>query len=278
MATAHFSHDAIRKPPSRWRSLWRAPHRINERTRYGVAGVLVVLALWEAASRTGLVKSVLISRPTDVIATGINEFSTGAIWPDLKATVSVWGIGFAISAVIGVTLGLAIGLLRRFGLIANPWLNALNVAPDLAFVPILILWFGIGLTFKLVLVMLTGTFYIAVNTLAGVRSSEARFLRVADSFGASRSRTLRTVILPGSIPYIVTGLRQGGARTIIAVIVAEFVSANQGIGFMISLSASFLDTSKVMFGIALLAILGFAVSEILGRVERRFDAWRPERH
>ncbi len=242
-----------------------------------MAGVVIVLALWEIASRTGIVKSVLVSKPSDVIATGINEFTTGAIWPDLKATVSVWGVGFLISAVIGIALGLAIGLLRRFGLIANPWLNALNVAPDLAFVPILILWFGIGLTFKLVLVMITGTFYIAVNTLAGVKSSDARLLRVADSFSASRSRILGTVILPGSIPYIITGLRQGGARTIIAVIVAEFVSANQGIGFMISLSASFLDTAKVMFGIALLAILGFAVSEILGRVERRFDAWRPVR-
>ena len=250
-------------------------HRISERVWFGIAGVAFVLVLWEFVSRAELVNSVLISRPSAIITTAIDEFTSGTIWPDLWATLSVWVIGFSISAALGISIGLLSGRFRRFRYIADSWLNAINVAPDLAFVPILILWFGIGLTFKIVLVLLTGTFYIAINTLAGVRSAEGHYLRVAESFGASETKVLRSVILPGSMPYIMTGLRQGGARTIIAVIVAEFVSSNQGIGFMISLAGSFLDTARVMFGIAILAILGFLVSEVLGHFEKRFDAWRP---
>jgi ABC-type nitrate/sulfonate/bicarbonate transport system permease component len=257
----------------------RRPHLpwISERAAYGIAGLVALLVIWEAVSRAQLVKSVLISSPSAVAKTAADEFTSGAIWPDLWATLSVWVIGFAISAVLGIGIGMLSGRFKRVRYVADSWLNFTNVAPDLAYVPILILWFGIGINFKVVLVVLTGTFYIAINTLAGVKSAEGRFLRVANSFGASEVTTLRTVILPGSIPFIITGLRQGSARTIVAVIVAEFVSANQGIGYMISLSGSFLDTPKVMFGIVILAVLSLSVSQILGQVERQFDSWRPSR-
>jgi NitT/TauT family transport system permease protein len=252
--------------------------RVSQRARYGIAGFVCFIAVWEVVSRAEIIKSVLISSPSAIAAAAIDQFATGAIWPNLYATLSIWVLGFVLASILGIGIGLLSGRFRRFRYVADSWLNATNVAPDLAFVPILILWFGIGATFKIVLVLLTGTFYVAVNTLAGVKSAEGRFLRVGRSFGASETRLLRTVILPGSIPYIITGLRQGAARTIVAVIVAEFVSSNQGIGFMIALSGSFLDTAKVMFGIAILAILGILVSETLGQIERRFDAWRPPVH
>jgi NitT/TauT family transport system permease protein len=247
---------------------------LGARYRYGFLGLAVVIILWEVASRADLIKSVLVSSPTAVVTAAVEDISNGTIWPDLWATLSVWVLGFVIASVIGIAIGLASGRFRRFRLVADSWLNALNVAPDLAFVPILILWFGIGLQFKVVLVILTGVFYVAINTLAGVKSAEGRFLRVAESFGASETRTLLTVILPGSVPYIITGLRQGAARTIIAVIVAEFISSNRGIGFMILVSGSFLDTANTMLGIVILASLGLIVSEVLGWVEGRFDVWR----
>lgn len=248
---------------------------VSERVAYGIAGVLVVILVWQLAAQMHLVKTVLVSSPTAIVAAGAQEFETGAIWPDMYATFSIWFLGFIIASALGIVIGLVSGRFRRVRVVADAWLNATNVAPDLAFVPILILWFGIGAEFKLVLVVLTGTFYIAVNTLAGVKSAEGRFLRVADSYGASEVRTFRTVIVPGALPYIMTGLRLGSGRTIIAIIIAEFVSSNQGIGFMISVASSFLETGKVMFGILLLAALGFLISEVLGQLEHRFDAWRP---
>lgn len=244
---------------------------------YGIAGVVIVLAIWQGVTNLHLVNSTLLSSPTAIVQAGFDQITTGALWPNLEATLMVWVIGFAIASVLGIAIGIFSGLFRRFRAVAEPWLNAINVAPDLAFVPILILWLGIGLKFKIVLVVLIGVFYVAVNTLAGVRSTEGALVRVAQSFGASRARTIRTILLPGSVPYIVTGLRQGAARSIIGVIVAEFVSANKGIGFMISLAGNFLNTPLVFFGIALLAILGFVISVLLGIVERHFASWRPVR-
>ncbi|HYM51805.1 MAG TPA: ABC transporter permease [Candidatus Limnocylindrales bacterium] len=251
---------------------------VNERALLGMAGVAGVLIVWEAAVRLGLVKSVLISRPSAVAAAGLDAFTSGTIFPAIGATLIVWVAGFTLASVAGIALGLLGGISLRFRYLVTPWLNISYVAPDLAFVPILILWFGIGLGFKIVLVFITAVFYIAINTLAGVEASEAKFLTVAHSFNASRLLVMRTVTLPGSVPYIITGLRQGASRAIVAVIVAEFVSSTQGIGFMIAVSGQFLETANVMFGIVLLAVFGIAVNEVLTRIDRRFDAWRPARN
>jgi NitT/TauT family transport system permease protein len=216
----------------------------------------------------------LMSRPSAIAVTAYQEFAGGTIWGNLEATLSVWLVGFLIASAIGIAIGLLSGVFRYVRYITDPLLNATNVAPDLAFVPLLILWFGIGFRFRLVLVLFIGVFYVAINTLAGVKNTEGRWLRVAQSFGASRMRTFRTVLIPGSMPYIMTGIRQAGSRCLIGAVASEFIAGNKGIGFMISLAGSFLETSTVMFGILLLAVLGVLLSEIIGFLEHRFDAWR----
>ena len=248
----------------------------RERLVLGVIGILLVLVAWELASRLGLVRAILISSPSAVAAVGWAELQRGRIWGDVWATVSVWALGFTVAAVVGVAIGLVAGRYRRAGYLADPWLNALYAFPDLALVPVFILWFGIGLTFKVFVVVLAAVFFVAVNTLAGVRSTERRFVDVARSFGAGRGRVFWTVILPGSVPFIVAGMRQGAARAIVGVVVAEFISSNRGIGYLISVSGATLNTPRLMFGIVILAILGIAVGELLRRVERRFERWRPE--
>ena len=151
---------------------------------------------------------------------------------------------------------MAAGWFRRVSYVAGPWLNFVYAAPDLAFVPMFILWFGIGVTFKVWLVFLASLFFVAINTMAGVHATEERFLNVARTYGASRKTLFQTVVLPGSVPYIITGLRQGAARAVVGVVVAEFVSSNQGIGFMISIAGATLNTPRVMLGVVLLAALG----------------------
>jgi ABC-type nitrate/sulfonate/bicarbonate transport system permease component len=250
----------------------------NERVWLGASGLVALLAIWEAVVRLHMVKSVLISSPSAIAAAGVAAFSDGTIFPAIGATLFVWIIGFALASAVGIALGILGGVSLRFRYLITPWLNITYVAPDLAFVPILILWFGIGMGFKVVLVFITAVFYVAINTLAGVEASEAKFVTVARSFSASRLQILRSVTLPGSVPYIITGLRQGASRAIVAVIVAEFVSSTQGIGFMIAVSSQFLETANVMLGIVLLAVFGVAVNEVLTRIDRRFDAWRPARN
>jgi ABC-type nitrate/sulfonate/bicarbonate transport system permease component len=151
-------------------------------------------------------------------------------------------------------------------------------APDLAFVPIFILWFGLGFIFKVWVVFLGVIIYVALNTIAGVHATEDRFLAVARTYGASRLMTFRSIVLPGSVPYIMTGLRIASGRAIVGVIGAEFISSNEGIGFLISISGTTLQTSRVFVGIILLAAFGVLLNEVLGRIEKRFDAWRREVH
>lgn len=261
-------------PATRVRS---APLRFydrHERLVMGTLGVLIVLALWQVLVMVGLVKEVLMSTPVEVGRTLYTLFRQGTIWPNLGATVLEFGIGFTLAAVAGIVIGLVAGWYRIASVIATPWLNVLYAAPELALVPIFVMWFGIGLTFKVWLAFVATMFVVSVNTIAGVHSTEARYLDVAQTYGAGRLRTFRTVVVPGSVPYIMTGLRQGTGRAIVGVIAAEFISANKGLGFFVSLSGQTLNTPAVMAGIVVIAAFGIIVGELFRRIESLFDKWR----
>jgi NitT/TauT family transport system permease protein len=240
----------------------------------GLTGFLVVLVIWELAVELELVRAILISSPSAVFATAVDEFARGEVWNDISISLVEYLGGMAFAIVIGFPIGIAGGWSERMGAIINPWLTALYVTPVVALVPVFILWFGIGVAMKIFVVFLVAVFPIAINAVAGVRAAEHRFVRVARSFGASRTHLFRTVILPGTIPFFFTGVRQASGRALVGVVVAELIAANQGIGFMISLAGSTFNTSKVMFGIVLLALFGVFVGRLLERVEGRFESWR----
>ena len=275
MAATAQQYDVLR--PGRASTL-RRWYRANQRLLLGIAGLLLVLVPWELLARFGMVKSVLIGSPTAVVRTFVNEVQLGTLWGDVTATLEVWIVGFTIAAVSGILIGLLAGWFKRASYVANPWLNVLYAAPDLAFVPIFILWFGIGFTFKVWIVFLAAIFFIAINTMAGVHATEERFLAVAKTFGASRMTIFRSIVLPGSVPYIMTGLRQGSGRAIVGVVAAEFISSNQGVGYLITVSGQTLNTPRLMVGIVMLAAFGIATSEVLSRIEKHFDVWRREAH
>lgn len=253
-------------------------YRDHQRLMLGIAGVLLVLVPWELVSRLGWVREVIASSPTLVIEQLVEEFQRGAIWGHTWASFRVWAIAYSIAAVLGILLGLVAGWYRRASLITVPWLQILYAAPDLAFAPIFILWFGLGLTFKVWLVFFGVIIYVTLNTIAGVHATEERFLSVARTYGASRLMVFRSIVLPGSIPYIMAGLRIASGRAIVGVVGAEFVSAHEGLGFFISISGTTLQTSRVFVGVILLASFGIILNEVLGRIERRYDAWRREVH
>jgi NitT/TauT family transport system permease protein len=280
-ANAEIAVDRPKRAPAKSRRGRNRVHRLylnHQRLFLGICGILLVLVPWEILVQIGAVKRVLLSSPTLVGGALVREFSAGTLWPHIWATMFVWIIGFSVASVIGILLGLVAGWFRRARYVAQPWLQALYAAPDLAFVPIFILWFGLGVVFKVWVVFLGVIFFITLNTMAGVQATEGRFLNVAKTFGASRAKTFRTIVLPGSVPYIMTGLRQASGRAIVGTVGAEFISANQGLGFVISVSGQTLNTSRVMVGIILLATFGIITNELLGRVERRFEVWRRDVH
>ena len=180
-----------------------------ERERWLIGGgmLVFVLAAWEAAPATGLIDPLFTSSPSRVVAAGAEMFSSGEIWPDIyiSATEFIWGYLAAIA--VAVPFGLLIGWYRRAQYFFGPFIDMMNAVPRITFLPILILWFGIGIWSKLAVVFLGAVIPVAIATASGVRTNEARFLRVAKSFGASPIKLFTSIIVPGTRPFIFTGLK-----------------------------------------------------------------------
>lgn len=249
--------------------------RPSERLVFGLIGFVVVLSVWEAASVLGLVKKVVLSSPTLIVNAAITDISNGVIWPHIQASGTEYILGFVSALVVGVPVGLAIGMFRRLNYLLDPWLSAIYATPTVALVPLIIIILGIGLEAKVFVVFLEAIFVVVVSTMAGVHAADANFHDIAESFRASRWMRFRSVVLPASVPYILTGARLGTGRALVGVVVAEFLASNGGIGFYISLNGSLLQSARVYFGIVLLGILGVLLGEAVRTIERRFERWRP---
>ncbi|HLH31528.1 MAG TPA: ABC transporter permease, partial [Terriglobia bacterium] len=183
--------------------------------------------------------------------------------------------GFAL--VSGVVLGVIVGWYRRFRLIADPFLNALYAAPRIAMMPLIIIWFGIGMWSKVFIVFLSAFFPILVNTVAGIRNMDRDLLRAARAFCASDWQIFKTLAIPGSVPFILTGVRQGVAVGLIGVVVGEMLGSSEGIGFMVAYGGQTFQTDTLFVGFIIIAFAGVILTSLAERLERRFSRWRPER-
>ncbi len=250
----------------------------QERILYGSAGLVVTLVLWETVVRLGLIRGSLLSSPSRIVETAIREFGSGTIWPHITTSLLEWVLGFVAAIAVGIPLGLLIGSFRRVDYLLDPWISALYATPTVALVPLIILIFGVGLQSKVVVVVLEAIFMVIVSTTRGVQATDVRHLDIARSFRASRWLQFTSVVLPSTVPFILTGIRLGASRALVGVVVAEFLAANVGIGFYISFAGTTLNTSQVMLGIILLGLFGLVIGEVIRRIEHRFDVWRPGIH
>jgi ABC-type nitrate/sulfonate/bicarbonate transport system permease component len=191
----------------------------------------------------------------------------------VSGTEFLFGYGAAI--VIGVPLGILMGWYGRINAVLDPFVSALYATPRIALLPLLMIWFGIGLMSKVAIVFLGAIFPILVNTITGMRTLNADFVKVARSFGASDRQIFLTVALPSSVPLLLTGLRLGLGHALVGIVVGEMYGATHGLGFLIATSGARFQTDKVMVGIILIASAGVAMTELLRLIERRYEGWRP---
>jgi NitT/TauT family transport system permease protein len=271
--TASTSSLARRKHPGGRPAVPRA--RVPERLLYGIVGFVGVLVLWEASVRLGLMKASLVSSPTGVVNAAIADFGSGVIQPHIWTSFLEWTVGFAAALAVAIPLGFVLGSFRRFEFLFDPLIAALYATPTVALVPLIILLFGVDLASKFAVVFLEAWVTLTVSTINGVHSADRRWLDIATSFRAPRSLVFRSVTVPSSIPFIITGVRIAAGRALVGVVVAEFIASNIGLGFYISVNGSFLNASRVMLGIILIGTFGIVVGELIRRLEHRFEAWRP---
>lgn len=254
------------------------PYSTAERMFYGVIGFVVVIAAWEAAVQSGALARALLSLPSRIWAAAVLDFGSGLLWNHMWISFQEFWIGFALSLVIGVPLGLAIGWFPKMDSLFSGLLAGLNATPNVALIPLIVFIWGLGLESKVVVVFLSAFFAVMVTTYTGVRVVARRHLDITRSFGGSRWLAFRTVALPSTVPFMITGTRIGAGRALVGVVSAEILAANAGLGFYISASATFLDTSRAMLGIILFGVIGLVMGELIRVMERRFSAWRPDIH
>src|SRR5215470_628592 len=268
-ATAAVTDDVRRAAPRR--SYWRR----NENWLLGSLSMLIFLAVWETAVRGGAVNPLFTSSPSRIVAAALEMFADGSIYGHLWVSATEFFTGFVLAVVIGVPLGILMGWYSRLNAILEPFVSALYATPRIALLPLVVIWFGIGLASKVAIVFLGAIFPILVNTITGVRTIDADFIKVARSFGASDRQMFATVALPSSVPMLLTGLRLGLGHALVGIVVGEMYGATQGLGYLIAVAGSRFQTDKVMVGIILIAGLGVALTELLRAIERRFERWRP---
>jgi NitT/TauT family transport system permease protein len=249
--------------------------RDSRRLVLGAVGVVGILGIWELAAQVRLVNVDLLSSPTRVAAAGAVEVRSPAFWNNAAVSGQEYLLGMAISIALGTAVGLGIGLFRRLNYLLDRWLTVLNSTPTIALAPMIIIVLGIDMAAKVAIIFLSAVFPVAINTLAGVQATSNRYVRVARSFSASQSKRLLTVIIPGAMPYIVTGIRVASGRAIIGVVVAEFMAADAGLGYQLNVASSMLRTSTVMFLVIVIGLLGVAATFVLMRAESRIERWRP---
>ncbi len=258
--------------PARRKTFWQR----NENWLLGSISMLIFLGVWELAVRLGLVNPLFTSSPSRIAIAAVEMFADGSIYGHLRVSGSEFLLGFSLAVVIGVPLGILMGWYSRLNAVLEPFVSALYATPRIALLPLVVIWFGIGLGSKVAIVFLGAVFPILVNTITGVRTINADFVRVARSFSASDRQMFMTVALPSSVPMLLTGLRLGLGHALVGIVVGEMYGATQGLGFLIAVAGARFQTDKVMVGIILIAALGVAMTELLRAIERRFEVWRPD--
>jgi NitT/TauT family transport system permease protein len=243
----------------------------------GGASVFAVVVLWDAVWRAGLISPLFFTGPSAIAARFQEDLVHGTLLSDIAYSGRNFALGFALATVSGVVLGVIVGWYRRLRLLLDPFVNALYATPRIALVPLIILWFGIGFWSKVFVVFLSSFFPILVNTMAGVKALDEDLLRAARAFCASDRQIFATVALPGSVPFILTGVRQGVAHGLIGVVVGEMFAGSEGIGFMIAYGGQTFATDTLFVGVAIIAVAGILLTWMAERLQRRFSQWRPAR-
>ncbi|GGG01985.1 ABC transporter permease [Paenibacillus abyssi] len=249
----------------------------REREILGGGAIFLFFVVWEILGASGIFNPMFISSPSRVWAAGVAYVESGLIWNDLRISGIEFFSGYLLALIVGVPIGLLMGWYWRVRAILDPFVSFFYSTPRIAFLPVLIIWLGIGMGSKIAIIFMMSVIPFVVNTMTGVRTIDQNLVKVARAFNASDLQIFRTIILPGAIPSIISGLRLGIGLGLIGIVVGEMYAANAGIGYRLMEAGTMFRTDLLFVCVLIIAGIGIAASELLVRVERIFDKWRPDR-
>ena len=238
-----------------------------------VAGLITFLVVWQIA---GAASPAFYSQPTRVLEDLGELMFEDELLVLVGQSTYVLLVGIAIALVAGVTIGLLMGRYRTVQVILDPYMAAYYSIPRVALVPLMVIWFGIDQNFIIASVVAATTALLIFATAAGVRETVLAYDEVARSFRISGWQMFTRILLPGSVPFIATGMRLGAQRALVAVIVAEFLIGLSGVGLLLREARVTLATDRMFASALVTTMMGIALVLLTGIVERRFSRWRPQ--
>ena len=255
---------------------WRRPSR---RAWYRLVSPLAVLVIWQLVSSSGLVSEQKLPSPSTVLHTAITLITTNsAAYGTLQGAMAVSlervAIGFVLGGSAGLVLAVIAGLGRLGENAVDPLLQMLRTLPLFGLIPVFIVWFGIGELPKVLLIALGAAIPLYLNTFAGIRNVDAKLAEAGQSLGLTRTEMIRHIILPGALPQMLVGLRQSLGVAWLALVVAEQINANAGLGFMISQATQFLRNDVIFVALLVYCLLGLITDALVRLLEGRALAWR----
>ena len=256
-----------------------ARRRPGRRAWYRLVSPPAVLVIWQLVSSSGLVSEQKLPSPSTVLHTAITLITTnsaayGTLQGAMVVSLERVAIGFALGGSVGLVLAVIAGLSRLGENAVDPLLQMLRTLPLFGLIPVFIVWFGIGELPKVLLIALGSAIPLYLNTFAGIRNVDAKLAEAGRSLGLTRAEMIRHIILPGALPQMLVGLRQSLGVAWLALVVAEQINANAGLGFMISQATQFLRNDVIFVALLVYCLLGLITDALVRLLERRALAWR----
>lgn len=256
----------VRNRMAHWQKSY--PHWVS------AVSILCLLLIWEAICRSGLVSSLFLPAPSQILQALFTMIADGEIGISLAASMYRILAGFAIGSLIGLATGLITGTSALADKVATPIVNALYPIPKIALLPLFILWLGIGELSKVTIIALGVFFPVAMNTYSGVKNVDPLLIKVAVSFNASWRKTMQSVVLPNALPMIFAGLRLAAGTSLLLLVAAEMIAAQVGIGALILHYGDLMITDKLMAGVIVLSLLGLVFNLLLQWLEKKAIPWK----
>jgi sulfonate transport system permease protein len=235
---------------------------------------VVIILVWQALSSAGILSEQKIASPAQIATRAAQLAADGTLGAATLISVQRVFLGFVVGATFGLVLAVVAGLSRIGEDAVDPPMQMLRTLPHFGLIPLFIVWMGIGESPKVALIAMGVAFPLYLNTFAGIRSIDRKMTEAALTMGLTRRQRLRHVVLPGALPQALVGLRQSLGVAWLSLIVAETVSADSGLGYMINHAREFLQTDVIVVGLAVYSILGLATDSLVRLIERKALVWR----